>query len=197
MGECDMALKSSWRELQDWFRPRLDRRLRREVMMAQSPGSPKSGQFRDSTLGILAFITSCSDLQLEQGLKRTCSSLWELSNNVSHFTCTRLDRVDSQLFVLGSQIGSLTPGPSFNHNLCCRCPNGSCEAISDIYISRPFQRYKKKSRRGVFTSEIELWSCKSPGGLQLFTFGSVSLILTLTSKWGCDTSGFSQIMCRV
>jgi hypothetical protein len=47
-----MALKSSRGELQDWLRPRPDRRLGREVMMAQNPGSPKPGQFRDSTLGV-------------------------------------------------------------------------------------------------------------------------------------------------
>jgi len=38
----------------------------------------------------------------------------------------------------------LTPGLSFDHNLCYRCPNGSCEAILDIYTSRPFQRYKER-----------------------------------------------------
>jgi hypothetical protein len=52
LGDCDMALESSWRELQDWLRARPDRRSGREVMMAQSPGSPKPGQFRDSTLGV-------------------------------------------------------------------------------------------------------------------------------------------------
>jgi hypothetical protein len=38
-----------------------------------------------------------------------------------------------------SQIASLTPGPSFAHNLGCRCPNDQCEGILDIYTSRPFQ----------------------------------------------------------
>jgi hypothetical protein len=52
MWECNMALESSQGELQDWFKPRPDWRLGREVMMAQSPGSPKPGQFRDSTLGV-------------------------------------------------------------------------------------------------------------------------------------------------
>jgi hypothetical protein len=48
-----MALESSQRELQDWFRTRPDRRLRREVMMAQSPGSLNRDNFgRDSTLGV-------------------------------------------------------------------------------------------------------------------------------------------------
>jgi hypothetical protein len=26
------------------------------------------------------------------------------------------------------------PGPSFSHNLCFKCPNGSCKPILDIYI---------------------------------------------------------------
>jgi hypothetical protein len=45
--------------------------------------------------------------------------------------------------VVGSQTASLTPDLSFNHNLCCRRPNGSCKAILDIYTLRPFQRYKE------------------------------------------------------
>jgi len=94
---------------------------------------------------------------------------------VSHSIYTHRDRVDSRLFVVESQTASLTPGPSFAHNLCCRCPNGSCEAIFDIYTSRPFQHYKKnfkarcfslcyralklqKSRR---TPNSHLWECES------------------------------------
>jgi hypothetical protein len=45
---------------------------------------------------------------------------------------------------------------------------------------------KNTSGRGLLTSAIELWSCGSPRGLQVPTFGSVNLILTLASKWGCD-----------
>jgi len=70
---------------------------------------------------------------------------------VSHFTCTHRDQVDSQLLVVANQIANLTPGLSFDHNACykcpngsCyRCPNGSCKAILDIYTSKPFQRYKE------------------------------------------------------
>jgi hypothetical protein len=90
------------------------------------------------------FITACSNLWLGWGLNQTCSSPWELSNGVSHSTCTHRDRVDSWLLVVGSQTASLTLGFSFDHNLCCRYPNGSCEAILDIYTSRPFQRYKEQ-----------------------------------------------------
>jgi len=90
-----------------------------------------------------AFITSHFDLWLGQGLKQTCSTPWEISNGVSHFTCTHRNQVDSWLLAVGSQTASLIPGPSFSHNLCYKCPNGSCEVISNIYISKPFQWYKK------------------------------------------------------
>ncbi len=99
-------------------------------------GVSKLSRFRLPRLW--AFITSRFDLRLGRGLKRTCSPPWELFNIVLHSTYAHRDRVDSRLLVVGSQTASLTPGPSFNHNLCYRCPNGSCEAISDIYTSRPF-----------------------------------------------------------
>jgi hypothetical protein len=52
MGEWNTALESSRRGLQVWFRPRPDWRSGREAMMSQNPGSPKPGQFWDSTLGV-------------------------------------------------------------------------------------------------------------------------------------------------
>jgi hypothetical protein len=45
--------------------------------------------------------------------------------------------------MVGSQIGNFTPGPSFAHNLGDRCPNDQCEAIFDIYASRPFQWHQE------------------------------------------------------
>jgi hypothetical protein len=45
LAECDMALKSSRRELQLWFRPRPDRRSGREVMFIQSLGTPTRDNF--------------------------------------------------------------------------------------------------------------------------------------------------------
>jgi hypothetical protein len=45
--------------------------------------------------------------------------------------------------VVGSQTANLTPGLSFDHNLCYRCPNGSCEPILDICTSIAFQWYKE------------------------------------------------------
>jgi hypothetical protein len=43
--ECDIALESSRRELQVWFKARPDPSLGREVMNAQSPGSPNRDNF--------------------------------------------------------------------------------------------------------------------------------------------------------
>jgi hypothetical protein len=77
-----------------------------------------------------------------QGPKQSCRSPQKLSNIVSHSTCTHQDWVNSQLLVVENQTASLTPDFSFDHNLCYRCPNGSCEVILNIYTSRTFQRYK-------------------------------------------------------
>jgi hypothetical protein len=33
--------------------------------------------------------------------------------------------------------------PSFGHNSCLKCPNGSCEPTLDIYFPRAFQWYKE------------------------------------------------------
>jgi hypothetical protein len=102
-------------------------------------GVLKLSRFRLSRLWTL--ITPRPKFGLGRGLTQSCSSRQNLSKGVSHFTCTHQNRVDSWLLVVGSQTVNLTPGPSFKHNLCCICPNGSCEAILDICTSRPFQRY--------------------------------------------------------
>jgi len=136
-------------------------------------GVSKVSRFR--LLGLWELITPGSDLGLGWGLKKTCSSPQELFNSVLHSICTHQDRVDSWLFVVRSQIVSLTFGPSFDHNLCYRCPNDSCEATFDIYTSRPLQRYKKhlkarcfdlcnwvlKLRESRRTPNSHFWECES------------------------------------
>jgi len=77
-------------------------------------------------------ISHGSNLWLEWGLNQSCISPRELSNALSHSFCKCWEEVDSQLLMVGSQTASLTFGPSFAHNLGCRCPNGSCEAILNI-----------------------------------------------------------------
>jgi hypothetical protein len=54
-----------------------------------------------------------------------------------------------------SQIGTLTPNPSFSHNLCFKYSNESYEHILNIYVSRAFQWYK------VFFNPMNFdpWNC--------------------------------------
>jgi len=93
--------------------------------------------------GLWTLTTPGSDLRLEWGVNQSYSSPRELSNALSHSICKRREEVDFRLFVVGSQTISLTPGPSFAHNLGCRCPNDQYEAILDIYTSRPFQWHQE------------------------------------------------------
>jgi len=105
-------------------------------------GVPKLSWFGLS--GLWTFITSRPELRSRRGLNQSCRFPWELLNGVSHFTCTHRNQVDSWLLMVESQTTNLTPSPFFDHNLCCICPNGSCEAILDIYTLRPFQWYKER-----------------------------------------------------
>jgi hypothetical protein len=143
-------------------------------------GVPKMSRFGLPRL--CTIITFCSDLRLGWGLKQSCNSPWELSNGMSHSTCTYRGWVNSQLLVVKSQTTNLTPGPSFCHNLCYICPNGPCETIFDIYTLIVFQWCKEHPMRGVLTPAIELWSFGSPRGLPSPNFGNVSFILTLPSR---------------
>jgi hypothetical protein len=60
-----------------------------------------------------------------------------------HVTYTQVTQGDSRLLMVVDKIGNLTLELSFGHNLCFKCPNGSCEPILDIYVLRDFQRYKE------------------------------------------------------
>ncbi len=84
-------------------------------------GVPKSRQM--GLPGLWSPITLRADLRLRCGLKQSCSSCRELFNAMAHSQIGHREEVDSRLFVVGSQTGSSTPGPSFGHNLCFRCPN--------------------------------------------------------------------------
>ncbi len=96
-------------------------------------------------LGLLRLwgpITLYADLWLIWGLNQSCSLHQKISNCMSHVTCTQGNRGNSRLLMVKNQIVNLTPSPSFDHNLCLRCRNGSCKPISDIHIPRAFQWYK-------------------------------------------------------
>jgi hypothetical protein len=117
------------------------------IQMAFCPGTPKweswDSQSWDSQMGVVRFpklglprlwghITLRADLQLRWSRKQSCSPHQGLSIGMLHATCTQENRFDSQLLVVRSQIGNLTPDLSFRHNLCFKCLNGSCEPILDI-----------------------------------------------------------------
>ncbi len=110
--------------------------------------------------GLWSPITLRADLGSRCGLKQSCSPRRELSNAVSHSRIGHREEVDSRLLVVGSQIGSSTPGPSFGHNLCYRYLNEQCELILDIYASRAFHWYKERDnplRFDPYNRSLKFW----------------------------------------
>jgi hypothetical protein len=118
-------------------------------------------------------ITPYCKVWSRRGLNQTCSPRRDLFNDVSHSQFGGRNKTDSRLLVVGSQTASLTPGPSFAHNLGYRCPNDQCEAIFYMYASGPFQWHQehlnarcfmpccrtlniRESRR---TPNPQLWKC--------------------------------------
>ncbi len=93
--------------------------------------------------GLWELITPDCEVWLWRGLNQTCNPRRDLSNDVSHSQFRGRREVDSRLLVVGSQIASLIPGPSFAHNMGYRCSNDQCEAIFYIYASRPFQWHQE------------------------------------------------------
>jgi len=120
-----------------------------------SPRNPHPNDmlFQDSQVGVpklpkLGFsqlwgpITSHVDLGLRWGLKKSCSPCRELFQGYVACCLNTSKLGQFPTFNVGSQIANLTFDLSFGHNLCFKCPNGSCEPILDIYVSIAFQWYK-------------------------------------------------------
>ncbi len=132
-------------------------------------------------------ITPDCRVRSRRGLNQSCSPRRDLFNAMSHTQIERREEVDSLLLLVGSQTASLTPGPSFAHNLGYRCPNGQCEAIFDIYVSKPFQWHKRTPKCEVFWALLS--SSKHSGvpeDSKSPTFPSVGLHPHTWPKWGCD-----------
>jgi len=159
-------------------------------------GVPKSRQLGLPRLWSL--ITLRVNLRLKCGLQKSCSSRQELSNGISHVICRQVIRIDSWLFLVGSQTGNLIPDASFGHNLCFRCPNEQCETILDIYVPRSFQGYKEIHKPLSFdpwNCSLKFWeSTRTPSlkvGVALGVWG-FTLSHFLTLPWVCDvTPGLS------
>ncbi len=111
------------------------------IQMDLFPGTPKlESQNCPETilvgvLGLWKLVSPECQVRLERDLNQCCSSPLELFNAMSHTVIGRREEVDYRLLV----VASLTPGPSFAHNLGCICPNGQFEASLDMYTSIPFQ----------------------------------------------------------
>jgi hypothetical protein len=83
-----------------------------------------------------------------------------------HATSTQVNQGDFHLLMVESQIGNVTFGPSFGHNLY--------KTILDIYVQRDFQWYNKlfnpmsfdlcnrplKIRKCIGTLTPKLWECE-------------------------------------
>jgi hypothetical protein len=155
------------------------------IQMALFPGTPKL-ESRNcpetipvGVLGLWELITPDCKVWSRRGLNQSCSPRQDLFNAVSHSQFGGREDVYSRFLVVGSQTASFAPapesnpGPSFAHNLGYKCPNGQCEAIFDIYASRPFQwhqEYPKERCFGLFcrtlniresrrTPSPQLWEC--------------------------------------
>jgi hypothetical protein len=151
--------------------------------------------------GLWELITLDCEVWSQRGLNQTCSPRRDLSDDVLHSQFEGREKVDSWLLVVGSQTASLTPDPSFAHNLGYRCPNDQCEAIFYIYASRPFQWHQEHFNARCFgpccrtpniresqrTPNPQLWKCwASPPhlakvGLRQIT--SVEKIYTMNLLW--------------
>jgi len=166
--------------------------------MSFCPKTPKLGVRKFPKLRLLELckpITLCEDLWLRWGLKQSCSPYWELSNDMWHATYTQINQGDSRLLVVGSQIGNLTLDPSFGHNLCFKCPNGSCKHILDIYIQRDFQAMWRNFQSNEFWplklpfEDLEVHrDSNSQSGNAFGSVGVCSLTLSYTFKsMKCDS----------
>jgi hypothetical protein len=155
------------------------------IQMALFLGTPKLDEIVPvGVLGLWELITPDCKVWSQRGLNQSCSFPWELSNAVLHSRIRCQEEVDSWLLVVGSQIAILTPGPSFAHNLGCRCPNDQCEAILDIYASRPLQCHKEHFNARCFEPCCRTLKIQESRRTSFPTFGSVTCIFTLSPKMG-------------
>jgi hypothetical protein len=108
--------------------------------------TPKLRVLKFSKLGLSWLwgpITFHAYLWLKWGLKQSCSFYRKLFKGTWNVTYTQVNQCYYQLLMVRNQIGNLTPGPSFGHQLYFKYPNGSCEHILNIHVPRSFQWYKK------------------------------------------------------
>jgi len=186
------------------------------IQMALFPGTPKLESWNCPEIvlggvpGLWALITLDFQVWSRRGLNQTCITRRDLSNAMSHSPFGGREEVDSRLLVIGSQIVSLTPGPSFAHNLGDRCPNGQCKAIFDIYAWRPFQWHQEHLNSRWFgpccrtlnireswrTPSPQLWECwDSP--LHLAKVGLRQMMLVCMTTYAINNGASKHFLAKV
>ncbi len=136
--------------------------------------------------GLWELITPDCRVQSQWGLNQSCSSPWELSNVVSHSRIGCQEKVDSWLLVVKSQTVNLTLGPSFAHNLGCRCPNDQCEAILDIYVSTPFQWHQEHLNARCFGPYCQTLKIRESRRIPSPQLWECEFHPHTWPKWGCN-----------
>jgi hypothetical protein len=100
------------------------------IQMPFCPESPEIPKIETSTTLEAHNIFCRSSIEVRS--KKSYSPPQDLSNDIWHATYTQVNQGNSRLLVVRSQIGTLTPSPSFGHNLCFKHSNGMCEPILDL-----------------------------------------------------------------
>jgi hypothetical protein len=169
------------------------------IQITLFPGTPKLESrncpktILSEVSGLWELITPDCVIGSRRGLNQTCSPRRDLFNNISYSQFGGQEDIDSRLLMVGSQTASLTPGLSFAHNLGYKCPNDQCEAIFDIYASRPFQWHQEHPDARCFgpccrTLNIrESWRTPTPHFFQVLgftpTLGQRRVATILLSHW--------------
>jgi hypothetical protein len=101
------------------------------------PGLPL-GSLEIPKIGILAILEAHNFVCKSLIEVRSKAKLNPLSSSFQRYVARHLQATKSGRFSIFSgqksncQIGNLTHGPSFGHNLCLKYPNVSCKLILDI-----------------------------------------------------------------
>jgi len=110
-----------------------------------------------SRVGVSGLLTATAphpELKSGRALNQSCSSRPELSNAMLHSLRRRREEVDSRLLVVGSQTGSLTPGPSLPITCAADVQMGNARPFWTSTLQEFSIVIKNASRRGDLTPQI-------------------------------------------
>jgi hypothetical protein len=77
-------------------------------------------------------ILEAHNLLCKSLIDKSCSLCQDISKDMWHTTFMQVNQGNSRLLVVESQIDTLTPSPSFGHNLCFKYSNGKSKPILNI-----------------------------------------------------------------